>query len=197
MVDVDQWDAEAKAEKERQAKATREAEEARRTLEQLVDNADALPLIARQDGADVAVPAGGFQPDKTPSLSGSPVTCLIITNTALAPSFQVLADYRTARGMPTVVATREYIAANFRNGSDIQETIRLYIRDAYEKWGVQYVLLGGDSDVIPPRIIYNSLYPASGDRDPLRRTFLSYHCSRTLSELGYHSFYVEGCTSTD
>jgi hypothetical protein len=143
----------------RERRVPGEAEEARRTLEQLVDNAHALPLIARQDGADVAVPAGGFQPDKTPSLSGSPVTCLIITNAALAPSFQVLADYRTARGMPTVVATREYIAANFRNGSDIQETIRLYIRDAYEKWGVQYVLLGGDSEVIPPRIIYNSLYP--------------------------------------
>jgi hypothetical protein len=143
----------------RERRVPGEAEEARRTLEQLVDNADAVPLIARQDGADVAVPAGGFQPDKTPSLSGSPVTCLIITNAALAPSFQVLADYRTARGMPTVVATREYIAANFRNGSDIQETIRLYIRDAYEKWGVQYVLLGGDSEVIPPRIIYNSLYP--------------------------------------
>jgi hypothetical protein len=139
-----------------------EAEENRRVLERLIDNPSALSAARRQDGIEVAAPAGGFQPDKTPSLSGSPVTCLIITNSAMAASFQTLADYRTARGMPTVVATREYIAANFRNGADIQETIRLFIRDAYAKWGLQYVLLGGDSDILPPRIIYNSLYPTNG-----------------------------------
>ncbi len=139
-----------------------EAEDNRNVLERLIDNPTALAAARRQNGVEVAAPAGGFQPDKTPSLTGSPVTCLIITNATLAASFQTLADYRTARGMPTVVATREYIAANFRNGADIQETIRMYIQDAYAKWGLQYVLLGGDSDILPPRIIYNSLYPANG-----------------------------------
>ncbi|MBK8164903.1 MAG: VCBS repeat-containing protein [bacterium] len=138
-----------------------EAGETRRLLARLVDNPSALPGAARQDGLAVAAAEGGFVPDKTPSLAGSPVTCLIITSAALAPSFQVLADYRTARGMPTVVATREYIVANHRTGSDIQESIRYYIQDAYAKWGVEYVLLGGDSDILPPRIIYNSLYPAN------------------------------------
>lgn len=136
-----------------------EAEDTRRILARLIDNPSALSAARRQDGVAVAVPTGGFQPDKTPSLNGSPVTCLIITGNALAGAFQVLADYRTAQGMPTVVATREYIAANFRNGADIQETIRMYIQDAYAKWGVQYVLLGGDTDVLPPRVIYNRLYP--------------------------------------
>ena len=136
-----------------------EAEDNRRMLAELVDNPAALTAVGRQDGVAVAFPAGGFQPAKTPSLTGSPVTCLIVTSDALASAFQVLADYRTAQGMPTVVATREYIAANFRNGADIQETIRMYIRDAYAKWGVQYVLLGGDTEVLPPRIIYNRLYP--------------------------------------
>lgn len=135
-----------------------EAEDNRQVLERLVANPEAVSAMRRVDGALVSAPAG-FSPDKTPSLTGSPVTCLIITSSALAPSFQVLADYRTARGMPTVVATREYIAANFRNGADIQETMRMYIRDAYTKWGVQYVLLGGDSDVLPPRYIDNALYP--------------------------------------
>ncbi len=138
-----------------------EAAGTRRLLERLVDNPSALGMAARQDGLPVAATAGGFNPDKTPSLSGSPVTALIITNEALAPSFQALADYRTARGMPTVVATREYIAANHRRGADIQETIRYYIQDAYAKWGVEYVLLGGDSEVLPPRLILNSLYPAN------------------------------------
>ncbi len=138
-----------------------EAAESRRLLERLVDNPSALAGAARRDGLSVATPSGGFSPDKTPSLSGSPVAGLIITNEAMAPAFQVLADYRTARGLPTVVATREYIVANHRRGSDLQESIRYYIQDAYAKWGVQYVLLGGDSDVLPPRIIFNSLYPAN------------------------------------
>ena len=138
-----------------------EARENRQVLERLVANPGAVASMRRVDGVAVSAP-GAFSPDKTPSLTGSPVTCLIITNSALAASFQVLADYRTARGMPTVVATREYIAANYRNGSDIQETMRMYIRDAYTKWGVQYVLLGGDSDVLPPRMIDNSLYPPNG-----------------------------------
>ncbi|MBM4130275.1 hypothetical protein FJ250_04515, partial [bacterium] len=112
-----------------------------------------------QDGLPVATPSGGFNPDKTPSLAGSPVAGLIITNAALAPAFQTLADYRTARGLPTVVATREYIVANHRQGSDLQETIRFYIQDAYAKWGIDYVLLGGDADILPPRLILNSMYP--------------------------------------
>lgn len=138
-----------------------EAAETRRLLARMVDNPSALAVAARQDGLPVAATGGGFEPDKTPSLAGSPVACLIITNAELAPAFQALADYRTVRGLPTVVATREYIAANHRNGSDIQETIRYYIQDAYAKWGVEYVLLGGDSDILPPRVIYNSLYPAN------------------------------------
>ena len=58
----------------------------------------------------MAAAEGGFQPTKTPSLSGSAVSYLIITNDGLAPAFQVLADYKTAQGMPAVVATRELIA---------------------------------------------------------------------------------------
>ena len=143
---------------ERERLVPGEAEDNRQVLERLVANPEAVSATRRADGTFVSAPAG-FSPDKTPSLTGSPVTCLIITNNTLAASFQVLANYRTARGMPTVVATREYIAANYRNGADIQETMRMYIRDAYTKWGVQYVLLGGDSDVLPPRYIDNSLYP--------------------------------------
>lgn len=128
----------------------------------LVANPGELAGYARQDGLPVAAAAGGFVPDKTPSLSGSAVSYLIVTNEAMRPAFETLASFKTAQGLPTVVATREYIEANFRRGADFQETLRMFIRDAYQKWGLNYVLLGGDSDILPPRYVINSFYPTNG-----------------------------------
>jgi hypothetical protein len=134
-------------------------------LRTFVDNPEVLGQLLRQSGQIVVEDKGGFNPSRTPSLSGSAVSYLIITNEAMAPEFQRLADYKTSLGIPAVVATREYIAANFRNGTDIQETVRMFIRDAYQKWGTEYVLLGGDSDVLPARYVTNSFYPAGGSTD--------------------------------
>ncbi len=117
----------------------------------LIANPGALSGYARADGAIVAEPAGGFEPTLAPSLEGSPVRYLIVTREALAGAFQRLADYRTALGDPAVVQTVEWIEANCRHGADVQETIRLFIREAYQSWGVEYVLLGGDTDIIPAR----------------------------------------------
>jgi hypothetical protein len=103
-------------------------------------------------------PAGGFQPTVAPSLEGSPVEYVIITTTALASSYERLANWRTARGTPTVVRTTEWIEQNYRHGSDVQETIRTFIRDAYEKWSTTYFLLGGDTSEIPPRYLYTTYY---------------------------------------
>ncbi len=128
----------------------------------LVANPEALTGYVRADGVDVPVAAGGFAPALTPSLSGSPVVYLIITSEALAAQFQRLADYRTACGMPAVVKTVEWIEANYRHGADLQETIRMFIRDAYTNWGVDYVLLGGDTDVLPPRYVLSTYYPPGG-----------------------------------
>jgi hypothetical protein len=131
-------------------------------LARLVANPGELAGYRREHGVAVAAPAGGFSPDKTPSLSGSAVEYLIITNEAMKPAFEVLAAHKTAHGIPTVVATREFITANYRRGADLQESVRMFIRDAYEKWGLEYVLLGGDSDVLPPRYVINTFYPTNG-----------------------------------
>jgi len=131
-------------------------------LAAVVANPEALAGYDRQDGADVAPSAGGFAPDKTPSLSGSAVSYLIITSSALAGAFQPLADYRTSQGLPAVVKTIDWIEANYRHGVDVQETIRMFIRDAYERWGVEYVLLGGDTDVVPARYALSNFYPPGG-----------------------------------
>lgn len=101
---------------------------------------------------------GAFAPSAIPSEEGSPVEYLIITSVALEPSFQVLADWKTAKGVPTQVRTVDWIEAHSRRGSDLTETIRFFLQDAYANWGLKYVLLAGDTPEIPPRYLYSSYY---------------------------------------
>ena len=101
---------------------------------------------------------GGFRPTSYPSLEGSAVDYVIITPDLLAGTYQRLADWKTSKGVPTVVRTVSWIEANTRNGVDLPETIRFFIRDAYAKWGIRYVLLGGDSDILPPRYALSRYY---------------------------------------
>ena len=112
----------------------------------------------RFDEIKVPKPRGGFQPTSYPSLEGSAVDYVIVTTDALASAYQELADWKTLKGVPTVVRTVEWIVANTRNGSDLQETIRFFVRDAYAKWGITYLLLGGDTDVLPPRMALSRFY---------------------------------------
>ncbi len=146
----------------RQRRVAGERQKIEQRLAGVLANPEALSGYVREDGADVATAVGGFSPDKTPSLSGSAVSYLIITSDALAAAFQPLADYRTSQGLPAVVKSLEWIEANYRHGVDIQETVRMFIRDAYERWGVQYVLLGGDTDVVPARYALSNFYPPGG-----------------------------------
>ncbi len=134
-------------------------------LDAVVANPAAVRGYARDEGTVVEADAKAFIPTPLPSLTGSAVPYVIITNEAMAAEFQRLADHKTARGLPTMVVTREFIAANYRNGADIQETMRMFVRDAYQKWGTEFVMLGGDSDILPPRYVTNTLYPAGGSTD--------------------------------
>jgi len=75
---------------------------------------------------------------------------LIITTDALQSGFVPLKDAHDATGVTTVIKTLTDI------GSSSLESIRNYIRDAYTNWGVDYVLLGGDTDVVPAPILWVS-----------------------------------------
>jgi hypothetical protein len=116
-------------------------------------------------------PPRAFLPSYEPSMEGSDVMCVIVTNEAMESAFQRLADWKTKKGIPTVVRTVEWISEHYRSGADMAESIRNFIVDAYAKWGVQYVLLGGDTDVIPARLAYVSFY--TGDFIP---TDMYYSC---------------------
>ena len=106
-----------------------------------------------ESGAPDKAPAP-FKPTQVPSLLGSPVEYLIVTTDALVPAFQRLADWKTASGVPAAVRTLSFIRQQYPVAVDDPERIRLFIRDAYSRWGTRWVLLGGDTELLPPRIAH-------------------------------------------
>ena len=76
---------------------------------------------------------------------------LIITNEALKDKFRILADWKTKKGIPAIIETVEEISTTY-TGSDIQEKIRNYLVDVKRNYGSMFVLLGGDTNIIPARV---------------------------------------------
>jgi len=132
-------------------------DESRKFVEHITENPRMTSSYTFQD-IQVDDTQRAFLPSYLPSMEGSEVRYLIVTNELMKQSFQALADHKTRKGVPAVVRTVEWIKQNARNGADLAETIRNFISDAYAKWGVEYVLLGGDTDVIPERLGYTTYY---------------------------------------
>ncbi|MBD3335578.1 MAG: hypothetical protein GF355_08680 [Candidatus Eisenbacteria bacterium] len=115
-----------------------------------------------QHNAQVQNPYGGFNPNPTPSVQGSSVRYVIITNnTNLAGEsvgnmidvFEDWADWRTQQEFGAVVVPVDDIEGWGYEGVDRAERIRNFLRHAYADWGTDYVLLGGDVDVVPARFL--------------------------------------------
>jgi len=87
-----------------------------------------------------------------PGLDGSAVDCVIVTGDQLAPEFERLAEWHDLMGVRTVVRTVDWIEARYP-GVDTPERIRNFLREAYQKWGTVYALLGGDPSVVPIRVL--------------------------------------------
>jgi hypothetical protein len=110
-------------------------------------------------GLDAGRPFAGFVPTPFPSTDGPPVEFVIVTDSVavdarpvgnLVAEFQRLADWKTAKGTPAVVRTVSWIRAHYP-GHDDPARIRAFLIDAYELWGTDYVLLGGDLRIVPGR----------------------------------------------
>ncbi len=98
-----------------------------------------------------------FLPDEFPNFSGSPVKYVIITKGEdFVQKFEEIANWKTKTGVPTVVKTTDWIYTYYQ-GNDKPEKIRNFISDAYENWGTEYVLLGGDINLVPVRYAWS--YP--------------------------------------
>jgi hypothetical protein len=75
---------------------------------------------------------------------------VIITDENFVSTFQPLADWKTQKGVPAKIVTTQWIYSNF-TGYDNAEKVRNFIKDAYQNWGTIWVLLGGDTNVVPDR----------------------------------------------
>lgn len=105
-----------------------------------------------------------YAPQKTKSLSvlnEQVPDYIIITNNALKSTFQTLADWKTKKGVFTIIKTTEEISANYQ-GTDTQEKIRNYIIESWGKWGNGlFVLLGGGNSVVPTRMVLGDVWDQS------------------------------------
>jgi hypothetical protein len=76
-------------------------------------------------------------------------------------SFERLAAWKRQRGIRARVVTISEIVANrygnFVTGSrDLQEVLRRFLKMAQADWGVAWVLLGGDTEIVPVRKVAGS-----------------------------------------
>ncbi|MDZ4803996.1 MAG: C25 family cysteine peptidase [Candidatus Eisenbacteria bacterium] len=148
---------------------------------------DGIPPAAEQLRGDFAPSSfvdDAWEGPFRPSLDGRPVDMVIITGEALESEYQRLAEWRTRSGIYTVIRTVEWIAAEYPEGVDLADRIRRFIRDAVSGWGVEWVLLGGDADVVPVRYGRNQYF--GGEDIPAD---IYYQClDRTWNENGNDDF---------
>ena len=99
-----------------------------------------------------------------PVIKDTPTTTydyVIITDSSFTSTFQSLVDWKNSIGITTTIETVQNIESSY-SGVDTQEKIRNYIIDKYSSWGIEYVLLGGDDDIIPHRGCYGYVNTGSG-----------------------------------
>ena len=83
---------------------------------------------------------------------------LILTSDAFSSGFEPLKDAHDQIGQPTIIKTLSDV------GSSNLEDIRNYIKDAYMNWGIDYVLIGGDDNIVPAPILW--VYGLDEGSDP-------------------------------
>lgn len=86
---------------------------------------------------------------------------LIITNQALKSTFRPLAEWKYRKGIRSKIITTEEIDDEYDDATQ-QMRIKKCIQNAWEKHGTRYVLLGGDTNIIPTQYCYmrNSFNPS-------------------------------------
>jgi len=75
---------------------------------------------------------------------------VIITSDDLVDEFQALAGWKNKKGLSAEIVTTDWIYDEY-SGVDNAAKIRNFIKDAYQNWGTLWLLLGGDTQVIPDR----------------------------------------------
>ena len=77
---------------------------------------------------------------------------VIVTVPEYLSPMQDLAEWKTAKGIPTTVHTTDWIQSEYSQ-SDLQRSVRAFLTDCREM-GVDFVLISGDNDVFEARFTY-------------------------------------------
>ncbi len=87
---------------------------------------------------------------------------LIVTRDSMVQYFEPLAQFKTMKGVPAAIVTMEYIDANY-TGVDEAQKLRFFLRDIYDGDPPTYVLLGGDTPLVPHRNCWATAEGYTGD----------------------------------
>jgi hypothetical protein len=89
---------------------------------------------------------------------------LIITSEDLSSDFKRLEIWKRQKGLNPKIITTDEISENY-NGKDLPAKIRNFIIYARNSWRTKWLLLGGDTDIIPARYAYAFDCQANGPAD--------------------------------
>jgi hypothetical protein len=78
---------------------------------------------------------------------------LVITQNQYLPEFEPMVSFYRPRGIRAKLTATEYINGTI-DGADLQEKIRNFIISEYQANGIDFVLIGGDVEIVPYRGFY-------------------------------------------
>ncbi len=125
--------------------------------------ADVAPDAAPAPGEDTTpgedtAPPPGYGPDDL--LGGA--TLVILAHEDLLEALEPLATWKNARGLPTrLVPLNEALTAGA--GADQPARIRSWLRSMRDTAGTRYVLLAGDTNLLPVRVVNQEMYNEAED----------------------------------
>ena len=116
-------------------------------------------------------------------------------------NFHDLCNYRSNNGLNAKIVTVEEINSGY-SGEDLQEKIRNFIKYAYNNWNTEYILLGGDTDIVPARRVrvashYDGNHAAGGSIINYMPSDLYYSCLDGNFNGDGDDDWGEGCDNVD
>lgn len=150
------------------------AEAATRQAQFLTPNAQSLEQLQQMVvNPQASYSYADYSAYKPQSRNLDPATAksmIIITSEDRTLWFEDYALWRQSKGISTAIYSTSYIYANY-TGTDNAEKVRNFIIDAYSSWAdtatpLEYVILGGDDEIVPERGVFGIVGGTRDNRMP-------------------------------
>ncbi|MCK4678989.1 MAG: hypothetical protein KAT48_12715 [Bacteroidales bacterium] len=125
-------------------------------IKSLISNPDDIDLFlgGAKEIVENDITSAPLNLNPMPFANGSVLDYIIITSEEYnLTELQDFAFWKTQKGISTVIVTLEQINQEY-TGVDQAERIFYYLKDVFNNWGPLFVLLGGDTDIIPARYAF-------------------------------------------